>query len=153
MNEITLSPIGYVRNGITELVDENWGNVVSEIIIKDKALLKGLNGIEEFSHAIIIFYMHRSTFDIKKDVSRKPGGREDMPELGIFSQRAKHRPNPIGITTVEIIKIENDNLVVKGLDAVDWTPILDIKPYFPVFDQANNAKTPAWVDEFMKNYF
>ncbi len=76
-----------------------------------------------------------------------------MPEVGILSQRAKDRPNPIGVTAVEIVKVVEDCLEVKGLDAIDGTPVLDIKPYFPQYDRVASPAVPAWVDELMKDYF
>ena len=72
---------------------------------------------------------------------------------GIFAQRAKHRPNPIGLTAVRIVGHDGNVLRVRGLDAIDGTPVLDIKPYVPVFDRVDGAVTPAWVDEIMKDYF
>lgn len=76
-----------------------------------------------------------------------------MPELGIFSQRAKHRPNPIGISAVELIQIDGNVLIVKGLDAIDGSPVLDIKPYFPVFDRVKRSTVPEWVERLMVGYF
>jgi len=76
-----------------------------------------------------------------------------MPEVGILSQRAKNRPNPIGVTAVEIVHVEADVLEVRGLDAIDGTPVLDIKPYYPVYDRIAGAAVPEWVDELMKGYF
>ena len=76
-----------------------------------------------------------------------------MPITGILSQRAKNRPNPIGVTAVEILKVGDDYLEVKGLDAINETPILDIKPYYPHYDKVNDAKVPEWVDRLMKGYF
>ena len=76
-----------------------------------------------------------------------------MPEVGIFAQRAKHRPNPIGITAVELIERRGGVLVVKGLDAIDGTPVLDIKPYCPAFDSRPAARAPQWFETLMKNYF
>ena len=76
----------------------------------------------------------------------------NMPLVGIFSQRGKNRPNQIGITSVEIIAVTDDTLVVKGLDAVDGTPVLDIKPYYPVYDK-KEATVPEWVDRLMEHYF
>lgn len=78
--------------------------------------------------------MHEASFQMEKHLNRKPQDREDMPLTGIFAQRAKHRPTPIGSTAVKIIECQKDRLIVKGLDAIDGTPVLDIKPYFPVFD-------------------
>lgn len=144
-------PIGIVRSPVTKKVDQGWGEIVSEIHI-DKKYSLGLRGLEEFTHIIVIFYMHKATMSLETDIIRHPQGRKDMPKSGIFAQRAKHRPNPIGITTVDLISIEGNVVTVKGLDAINETPILDIKPYFPIFDRVN-AKTPDWVDELMKNYF
>lgn len=75
-----------------------------------------------------------------------------MPLLGIFSQRTKDHPNPIGVTTVEILAVSENSITVRGLDALNGTPVLDIKPYFPVFDK-REAKTPDWVDVLMDQYF
>ena len=76
-----------------------------------------------------------------------------MPKVGIFSQRAKNRPNPIGVTAAEIVAVGHDYLVVRGLDAIDGTPILDIKPYYPHFDRIEAPRVPEWVDRLMKGYF
>ncbi|MFQ5873851.1 MAG: tRNA (N6-threonylcarbamoyladenosine(37)-N6)-methyltransferase TrmO [Dehalococcoidia bacterium] len=147
-----LEPIGTVESPVTEAVDENWGNVVSKIHLND-LLAGGLQGIEQFSHIIVIFFMHQSTFDSADDLIRRPRGRSDMPQIGIFAQRAKHRPNPIGIATVRLIQVEGSVLTVKGLDTIDGTPILDIKPYFPAYDQVPDAVVPEWVVKLMEGYF
>jgi tRNA (Thr-GGU) A37 N-methylase len=76
-----------------------------------------------------------------------------MPEVGMFAQRAKHRPNPIGITSVELIRVRENILTVKGLDAIDGTPVLDIKPYVMTFDARLNAIAPEWIGKLMENYF
>jgi len=76
-----------------------------------------------------------------------------MPKVGIFSQRAKHRPNPIGITTVQIVALKDGCLIVKGLDAIDGTPVIDIKPYYPQYDYVNDAVIPDWVNAIMEKYF
>lgn len=76
-----------------------------------------------------------------------------MPEVGIFAQRAKDRPNPIGITAVQIVEVLPDCLVVRGLDAIDGTPVLDIKPYVPAYDRVAEAKVPEWADRLMDGYF
>ncbi|MHA2174228.1 MAG: tRNA (N6-threonylcarbamoyladenosine(37)-N6)-methyltransferase TrmO [Candidatus Hodarchaeales archaeon] len=146
-----INPVGYVKSTVIEEKDQDWGETVSEIHL-DAKLSPGLKGLEAFSHSIIIFYMHKATVNLETDLVRQPQGRSDMPYVGIFAQRAKHRPNPIGITTVEIISVEEGILTVKGLDAINDTPVIDIKPYFPIFDKAN-AYTPEWVNELMKTYF
>ncbi|MBI5350513.1 MAG: tRNA (N6-threonylcarbamoyladenosine(37)-N6)-methyltransferase TrmO [Chloroflexi bacterium] len=147
----TLQPIGVIKSPIIEGVDENWGNVISEIVINE-SLADGLKGLDQFSHVIVIFWMHQSTFN-PNDLVRRPRGRDDMPMSGIFAQRAKHRPNPIGITPVELLKVEKNVITVKGLDAIDGTPVLDLKPYFPIFDRVDNTRVPEWVDRLMQGYF
>jgi len=146
-----LEPIGAVRSPVTEGVDEGWGTVTSEIVI-DERYAPGLAGLDSFSHVIVVFHMHRSTFHPATHLVRRPQGRKDMPETGIFAQRAKHRPNPIGVTAAELLSVEGNVVTVRGLDAIDGTPVLDLKPYFPQYDR-RDAETPRWVDELMENYF
>ena len=144
-------PIGHVSSPVKEGVDEDWGDVVSEIVI-DERLIAGLRGLSDFSHILVIFHMHMSSFDPATDLVRRPQGRADLSPVGIFAQRAKHRPNPIGVTAVELIGVDGGIVRVKGLDAIDGTPILDLKPYFPAYDR-RDARTPSWVNELMRNYF
>ena len=147
-----IEPIGTVKSPIVEQIDEGWGEVVSEIWLKPE-FTSGLDGLAEFSHAVIIFLMHRAVFDIGRDLKRRPRGRADMPEAGIFAQRAKHRPNPIGVTAVRVLDVKGPVLRVKGLDAIDGTPVLDIKPYVPAFDLVENTKVPGWMEQLMAGYF
>lgn len=149
---MNLEPIGIVKSVATEPVDENWGHIVSEIHLTE-TLTPGLRGLEQFSHLIVLFCMHQATFDPETDLVRRPRGRRDMPELGIFAQRAKHRPNPIGITAVERIAIAGNVVTVKGLDAIDGTPVLDLKPYVPIFDRIDRAVIPEWMKRLMEGYF
>lgn len=149
---ISLESIGYVKNSEYEKKDEAWGSNVSRIML-DKKYSGGLLGLSGFSHAIIVYYLDKAEFDIEKQLRRRPQSRDDMPRVGIFSQRAKDRPNNIGITSVEIVCVEDDILTVKGLDAINGTPVLDIKPYYPQYDCKADAKTPDWVGRLMKNYF
>ncbi len=144
--------IGTVKCPIVEQMDEGWGEVVSEIWLNPE-LATGFDGLAEFSHAVIIFLMHQASFDMGRDLKRRPRGRADMPETGIFAQRAKHRPNSIGITTVRILDVDGSMLRVKGLDAIDGTPVLDIKPYVPAFDRVENATVPGWIEQLMDGYF
>jgi len=145
-------PIGFVESPVKEAVDENWGSVVSRIRLI-KPWERGLKGLGEFSHLLIVFHMHQATHDPKTDLVRRPRGQADMPAVGIFSQRAKHRPNPIGITAVRLLGIKGATLVVQGLDAIDGSPVLDLKPYVPEFDRVAGAKIPNWMKKLMKGYF
>lgn len=149
---MNIQPVGFVRCPIMEPVDENWGSVISWIRLK-KPWVRGLQGLEEFSHLLIVFQMHKAVHNPKTDLVRRPRGRADMPEVGIFAQRAKHRPNPIGITTVRLLQIEGSALVVQGLDAIDGSPVLDIKPYVPEFDRVARPRVPGWMKELLKGYF
>lgn len=143
--------IGTVKSPITEPIDINWSEVLSEIILKDE-YTSGLLGLEGFSHLIVLTYLHKAKFIPKKHLRRHPQERQDMPLLGIFAQRARHRPNRIGVTTVEMIEIHDNRIKVRALDAIDGTPILDIKPYVPVYDR-KDATIPMWMETMMKDYF
>lgn len=149
--EIVMRPIGHVRNEVADRKDVSWGNDVSRIVL-DERYAPGLKGLEGFSHAIILFYLDRAGFDEGKHLQRRPRNRDDMPLTGIFAQRGKDRPNRIGVTSVAIVSVSGDTLVVKGLDAIDGTPVLDIKPYYPAYDK-KDASVPEWVDRLMERYF
>jgi tRNA-Thr(GGU) m(6)t(6)A37 methyltransferase TsaA len=149
---VKLEAIGTVRSPVSEGVDEDWGGVTAEIHLADH-LAPGLSGLEQFSHVIVVFFMHQSSFNPETDLVRRPQGRPDMPEVGIFAQRAKHRPNPIGVTAVELVGIRGNVVTVKGLDAIDGTPVLDIKPYFPDYDRVEESSVPEWVERLMAGYF
>lgn len=151
MKPIILQPIGHVSNSVTEKKNLFWGEDVSTILLNEE-YRSGLNGLEAFSHAIILCYLDKAGFIREKHLQRRPQGREDMPVVGIFSQRTKDRPNTIGVTAVEILAVDETSLTVKGLDAINGTPVLDIKPYFPVFDR-RDATTPDWVNILMEHYF
>ena len=149
--KIIMEPIGYVRNEVTERKDVAWGEDTSTIVLEE-SYISGLKGLEDFSHVIILYYLDKAKYVKEKHLQRRPQNREDMPLVGIFSQRGKDRPNQIGMTSVEIISVKEDKLVVKGLDAIDGTPVLDIKPYYPVYDK-KEASVPDWVDRLMAHYF
>jgi len=150
--EYVLRPIGEVKSPVKDPVDEGWGTIESHILVEPE-LRDGLRGLADFSHVLVVSLLHGARFERERHLVRRPRGLADMPELGIFAQRAKDRPNPIGVTVCPIVKVSDDGLVVTGLDAIDGTPILDLKPYFPVFDTAPNARVPEWVDRLMAGYF
>jgi tRNA-Thr(GGU) m(6)t(6)A37 methyltransferase TsaA len=137
---------------VTEQTDENWGQVISRILLQPE-YVGALSGLEAFSHAIIITYLHQAKYEKKRHLQRRPRGLESMPKVGIFSQRAKDRPNAIGVTTVKIITVGSDFIEVQGLDAINGTPVLDVKPYYPQYDKIDSPKTPEWVGRLMEKYF
>jgi tRNA-Thr(GGU) m(6)t(6)A37 methyltransferase TsaA len=150
--KIEFEQIGVIRNDITEKKDTSWGSDISQIIL-DERYEQGLFGLSEFSHLIVIYYLDRASFDMQSHLVRRPQNRVDMPVVGILSQRAKDRPNPIGMTAVKIERIDGNIVTVKGLDAIDKTPVLDIKPYYPMYDCKVEAVVPEWVNRLMEHYF
>ena len=153
MNQtIILKPIGHVVSPVEETVDEKWGCVLSRVVLLPE-YAGGLDGLDGFSHVIIVTYLNKAKYEPAMHLKRRPRGLESMPLVGIFSQRAKDRPNPIGITAVRVVRVGTDHLEVQGLDAINGTPVLDIKPYYPHYDKIENPQTPEWVAELMKDYF
>ena len=145
--------IGTVKCAVTEMSQGGWAKVDSEIHL-DSQYARGLQGLEGFSHVIVVFFLDRAQgFDPEKQLLRRPRGMEDMHELGVFAQRTKYRPNPIGVTAVKLLGIAGNIVKVRGLDALDGTPVLDLKPYLPPFDRADDVTTPAWVAHVMEGYF
>jgi tRNA-Thr(GGU) m(6)t(6)A37 methyltransferase TsaA len=140
-SEIVLKPIGVIRTTAVgnEVRDKTH---ISQIIMRNE-LTEALGGIEDFSHLFVLFWLHETSFEQRKTLKVHPRGRKDMPLLGIFATRTMLRPNPVGLTLVELVKVEGNVLTVRGLDAFDGTPVLDIKP-FDSWDNAKTAKVPKW---------
>ena len=154
---ISLYPIGKIVNERKTVEDDNWGEIISIIELNDSFDESALKGIEEFSHLEIIYYFDK--VDDTKIITgaRHPRNLEHLPEVGVFAQRVKNRPNKLGLTTVKLLRAENKTLHVKGLDAINGTPVLDIKPVFkqflPQVSYQDEIKQPDWVNEIMKNYW
>jgi tRNA-Thr(GGU) m(6)t(6)A37 methyltransferase TsaA len=144
-------PIGFVRSPARETVDEGWGAITSQIRLEPE-LAAGLLGLGDFSHALVVTHLHGARFVPERDLVRRPRGRADMPGVGIFAQRAKDRPNALGVTAVRILEVGEGTLTVQGLDAVDGTPVLDIKPYVPLFDRVESPRVPEWMGRLMEGY-
>ena len=142
-SEISLKPIGIVRNHIKEPTREESSGVVSEIII-DESLNEALDDLEQFSHIIVLYWIHRSRRPAPLKVH--PRGDPDRAERGVFSTRSPSRPNPIGKATVKLLERNGNILEVQGLDAIDGSPVLDIKPYIPGYDSVeNDYRAPSWM--------
>jgi tRNA-Thr(GGU) m(6)t(6)A37 methyltransferase TsaA len=142
--EINLIPIGFVKNSITERRTEGCQTGTSKIIIKED-LKEALSRIDEFSHIIVIYWMHKLPPSQRSIIKVHPKGNHTLPLVGVFASRSPARPNPIGITTVKLLERRDNVLKVTGLDAIDGTPVLDIKPYIPDDDSSTEAKTPGWL--------
>ena len=143
--------IGEVKSPVTEAVDMNWGAVISEIVLKPE-FAPGLLGLGDFSHAMILTFLHEAKYVPEVHLRRHPQERQDMPLLGIFAQRARHRPNRIGVTACEIVEVTEGSVKVRALDAINGTPVIDVKPYVPVYDR-KDATIPEWMENMMKSYF
>ena len=142
---MTLKPIGIVNNGIEQPTDarDTWQKVVSEIVI-DSSLTEALDGLEGFSHIIVLYWMHQAVSG-KLPLKVHPMGRKEVPVQGLFAVRTPNRPNRIGKTTVRLLERQGNILKVKGLDALDGAPLIDIKPYIPDSDSVFDAKVPQWI--------
>jgi len=152
MPTFTLRPIGHVVSPVLEPTDVDWGKVVSRLVLLPH-LRPGLQGLQAFSHVIVVTLLHRAAFDPARDLVRRPRGLVTMPMVGIFSQRAKDRPNPLGFTVVRLREVTTEGIEVQGLDAIDGTPVLDIKPYYPQYDAVDSPVVPEWVNTLMEGYF
>jgi len=140
---LVLEPIGWVRNGISDSQEVLWEEIESQVVIEDK-FSQALEGLEEFSHIIVLFWLHRKKEE-PPPLKIRPEMREDMPLVGVLATRAPVRPNPIGLTVVELLERQRNTLRVRGLDAYDGTPVLDIKPYLPRGDLVEKVRVAPWV--------
>lgn len=141
--EIKLNPIGYVKNNEKQHFG-GWKNIVSEIVVNEE-WKDALLGLSDFSHIIVVYFMHEiKTCDIRHIPQGKRG---EVPEVGIFACRCPARPNPIGISTVKLLNVKDSVITIQGLDVIQDTPILDIKPHTPQYDAAENPKVPNWINK------
>jgi len=151
MNEIIIQPIGFVKNDRTEPVDDNWSSVESIIELVDDLPDECFDGIEQFSHLEIIYYFNKSTKTFTG--SEHPRENKDYPKVGIFAQRKKDRPNHIGATIVNLVSRCGRRLIVRNLDAIDGTPVIDIKPVFDEYLPKGDVRQPQWTNDLMKDYW
>jgi len=150
---ITFTPIGVVHNDVNKMSTGHWADAESTIELEPD-LVSGLQGLADFSHVVVVFHLDRiPPFDKTKQLLRQPRGMEDLAPVGVFAQRTKFRPNPIGVTPARLVSIKGNVLTVAGLDAMDGTPVLDIKPFIPEFDSVANPKQADWVPAMLKGYF
>ena len=148
-----IEPIGFVRNTRSQLIDDDWDSVPARIELVDALPPETLEGLEEFSHAEVIYQFHRVADSAIERGAPHPRGNPNWPRVGIFAQRAKDRPNRLGATIVEIKGRQGRVLTVAGLDAIDGTPVLDIKPVMAEFLPRSPVRQPDWSRELMKNYW
>jgi tRNA-Thr(GGU) m(6)t(6)A37 methyltransferase TsaA len=147
-----MEPVGHVRGGRTDVEDDGWGAVTARIEL-DGFAPDALRALDEFSHVEVLFVFDRVDPASVCRGARHPRDREDWPLVGIFAQRAKDRPNRIGSTVCEVVRVDGTALEVRGLDAVDGTPVLDLKPFMPGFAPRGPVRQPGWATELMAGYW
>lgn len=150
---ICLQPIATVRNERKVIEDDHWANVRSIIELDECFEEACLFEIDSFSHLEIIFYFNQVKDEKIQYGARHPRNNKDYPLVGIFAQRGKNRPNKLGHTIVKLIKREGTQIYVAGLDAIDGTPVLDIKPVFKEFLPKDKIAQPQWSIDLMTKYW
>jgi tRNA-Thr(GGU) m(6)t(6)A37 methyltransferase TsaA len=139
---VTFKAIGIVNSELKEREHRDVKDVVAEIVL-DPSLTEGLDNLDEFSHIIVIYWLHRSRLPFPLKVH--PRYRKDSTPVGVFASRSPDRPNPLAKSTVKLLERRQNVLKVQGLDAIDGTPVIDIKPYIPDIDSVANARVPRWM--------
>jgi tRNA-Thr(GGU) m(6)t(6)A37 methyltransferase TsaA len=152
---LTIVPIGTVRSARAEPTDDHWGPVTADIVL-DGAVLDpaAVAGLTDFSHLEVVFRFHLCAEEDTVRGARHPRGRTDLPRVGVLAQRVKDRPNHLGVSRCELIGVDGLTLHVRGLDAVDGTPVLDIKPFLTAMvPDRGDVREAGWVEDVMKAYY
>lgn len=139
---VSVRPIGVVRNGVRQPRMDGWADVRSDIILREE-LTDALDGIEGYSHIIVLFAFDRVPESEQRQHVR-PRGDPLLPAEGVLATRSQLRPSPIGVSVVRLLRRRRNIIRVEALDAIDGTPVLDIKPYFPNYDAVPDAGIPEW---------
>jgi tRNA-Thr(GGU) m(6)t(6)A37 methyltransferase TsaA len=149
MKKIALSPIGMVVSKLNNPKDTAFvcekgkkAKIISQIIIS-KQFVKGLKGLAKFSHIWVIYFLDKIN-TIELITHPGPPSIKNLPKVGVFASRSQYRPNPIALKLVKLIAINKNKLIVQGLDAINSSPVLDIKPYVPGFDKLEETKIGRW---------
>lgn len=144
---VTLAPIGYVRNRVKEPMADGWANVESRVIIRPD-LADMLLNLGDYSHVVIVFWPHKVPDEVRGSKPQlHPRDDEAFPLMGVLATRSQIRPNPLLVSPVPLLAIDGNVLRVRGLDAIDGTPVLDVKPYLPHHDAIPDARVPKWVED------
>jgi tRNA (Thr-GGU) A37 N-methylase len=151
--EPVIRTIAYVRNERRELADDNWDDFVSTIELADDVPTAALRGLEEFSHIEVVFFAGLAENVPPGPWHRRPRGNPDWPDVGIFAQRNKDRPNRLMLSVVAIERVDKRSVVVRGLDAINDTQVFDIKPVYSWSGPRGEFHVARWSDELGENYF
>jgi len=149
----SVRPVGVVDCPRSDPVDDGWGQVEAVIALLPPYGEEAVSGLDAFSHLDIVYLFH--LVDPARPVphARHPRGNTDWPLVGIFAQRAKDRPNRLAVSTCELVAVQGATLRVRGLDAVDGTPVLDIKPHLVEFGPRGPVRQPLWSHALMEHYY
>jgi tRNA (adenine37-N6)-methyltransferase len=153
MAALTVDPIGWVRSTRTSPTDDDWDRETTTIVLADRFGAEALFGLDQFSHLDVVYVFDRVAEDAVEIGARRPRGNPDWPLVGIFAQRGKNRPNRLGVTTCELLGVDGRVVAVRGLDAIDGTPVLDIKPHMVEFGPRTQVRQPPWSTELMQGYW
>ena len=151
--EIVVTPIGRVQGSRAQPEDDSWDQEVALIELDGRFTPEAVAGLTGFSHIEVVFHFDRGAEDEIHIAGRRPRGRADWPLVGIFAQRGKARPNRIGVTMCRLLSVEGLRLKVRGPDAIEGTPVLDIKPVMTGFQPRGEILEPEWAKELMKDYW
>ena len=149
----SVRPIGHVRGGRTEPIDDGWDAVTATIELAPDFGPEALAGLDGFSHVEVVFLFDRVAEGAIVAGARHPRGRTDWPKVGIFAQRGKDRPNRFGVTICRLLAVYRTTLRVAGLDAIDGTPVLDVKPCMRGFLPRGDIREPQWARALMADYW
>jgi tRNA-Thr(GGU) m(6)t(6)A37 methyltransferase TsaA len=150
---LAMAPIGVVTSSRTVPGDDDWDRETTVIRLADEFDESALWGLDTFSHIEVVYVFDRVAADKIEAGARRPRGNPDWPQVGIFAQRAKNRPNRIGVTTCTLLSVDGREIAVRGLDAIDGTPVIDIKPYLKEFGPRGQVRQPEWATELMQRYW
>lgn len=140
--EVVSDPVGRVVGGRAEVRDDEWGEVSAVIRLDERFGTEAIAGLDSFSHVEIVYHFDRVPEDKVQTGARHPRGNTDWPLVGIFAQRGKNRPNRLGVSRCRLVRVDGRDIHVEGLDAVDGTPVLDIKPYMSEFGPRGETTQP-----------
>ncbi len=154
MPSVELHAIGRVSSSRKEPIDDQWDAVETQIMLDPAQFTAdATEGLASYSHIEVVYHFDRVPDAEIQTGARHPRGRADWPKMGIFAQRGKGRPNRIGVTACKLLRVDGLTLHVCGLDAIDGTPVLDIKPVMKGFLPRGDIREPDWAGEIMKDYW
>ena len=140
-----IEPIGYAENGEHDVARQDWSLVRSTVRLR-AGLGAALLGLEDYSHVIVIGWLDRIPDELRQRPQAYPAGDTGLPLQGALALRGGARPNPLAVTVCRLLGIEGDTLRLEGLDLVDGTPVLDVKPYIAYYDSVPKARLPKWAE-------